>query len=64
MGGADAVVAKARGYVDDGDLRFAVQLLDHVVFADPDHEGAKELLASTYEQLGLAPRTARGATST
>ena len=29
------VVAKARRYVDDGDLRFAAQLLNHAVFADP-----------------------------
>ncbi len=51
MGGVDAVVAKAREYVERGDLRFAVQLLDHAVFAEPGHDGAKELLASTYEQL-------------
>ncbi len=53
MGGVDAVVAKARSYVADGDLRFAVQLLDHAVFAEPDHADAKELLATTYEQLGF-----------
>jgi alkyl sulfatase BDS1-like metallo-beta-lactamase superfamily hydrolase len=27
-------------------------VLDHVVFAEPDHEGARELLADTCEQLG------------
>lgn len=27
-------------------------MLDHVVFAEPDHEGARELLADTCEQLG------------
>ena len=52
MGGVDAVVAKAQAYVDDGDLRFAVQLLDHAVFAEPDHPAATALLAATYEQLG------------
>ena len=39
MGGVDAVVAKAQGYLDDGDLRFAAQLLNHAVFAEPDHAG-------------------------
>ena len=27
-------------------------MLNHVVFAEPDHEAAKELLADTFEQLG------------
>ena len=52
MGGTDAVVAKARGYLDDGELRFAAQLLKHAVFADPDHPDATELLAQTFERLG------------
>ncbi|MET9314104.1 alkyl sulfatase dimerization domain-containing protein [Kribbella sp. NPDC003505] len=52
MGGADAVVAKARRYFDDGDFRWVAEVLNHVVFADPDHAAARELLADTYEQLG------------
>jgi alkyl sulfatase BDS1-like metallo-beta-lactamase superfamily hydrolase len=51
MGGADAVVAKAEAYAASGDLRFAAELLDRVVFADPDHPTAKERLASVYERL-------------
>ena len=51
-GGADAVVERAQGYVDAGDLRFAVELLNHVVFAEPDHAAAKALLASAYTTLG------------
>ena len=47
---------KARRYADDGDLRFAAQVLNHVVFADPDDAAAKELLADTYERLGLRRR--------
>jgi linear primary-alkylsulfatase len=49
MGGADAVVAKAR---DHDDPRWVAEVLNHVVFADPDHAEAKELLAQTYERLG------------
>jgi alkyl sulfatase BDS1-like metallo-beta-lactamase superfamily hydrolase len=52
IGGIDAVVAKAQSYIDDGDLRFAAQLLKHAVFADPTHTGAKELLADTFQRLG------------
>ncbi|RZU75977.1 alkyl sulfatase BDS1-like metallo-beta-lactamase superfamily hydrolase [Micromonospora kangleipakensis] len=52
FGGVDAVLAKARDYVAGGDLRFAAQLLQHAVFADPDHGDAKELLAQVYERLG------------
>jgi alkyl sulfatase BDS1-like metallo-beta-lactamase superfamily hydrolase len=52
MGGAAEVIAKARRYADDGDLRFAAQLLNHVVFADETDTEAKELLASVYDRLG------------
>jgi alkyl sulfatase BDS1-like metallo-beta-lactamase superfamily hydrolase len=51
MGGSDAVVAKAEAYAAQGDLRFAAELLDRVVFADPDHATAKEVLAGVYERL-------------
>ncbi|WP_212748938.1 alkyl/aryl-sulfatase [Nocardia cyriacigeorgica] len=52
MGGADAVVAKARESFDAGDFRWVAQVVNHVVFAQPDHAAARELLADTYEQLG------------
>ena len=52
MGGADAVVARARESFAAGDLRWVAEVLNHVVFAEPDHQGATELLADTYEQLG------------
>ncbi|WP_374215996.1 alkyl/aryl-sulfatase [Frankia sp. AiPs1] len=53
MGGADAVLAAARRYRDDGDLRFAAQLLNHAVFADPASADARELLADVYTRLGF-----------
>ncbi|WP_435598465.1 alkyl/aryl-sulfatase [Streptomyces anulatus] len=52
LGGADAVVGKAGEAFAAGDLRWAAELLNHVVFAEPGHPGARELLADTYEQLG------------
>jgi len=52
MGGADEVVAKARGSYDEGDFRWAAEVLSHVVFAEPEHAEARVLLADTFEQLG------------
>ncbi|MST31419.1 MBL fold metallo-hydrolase [Acidimicrobiaceae bacterium USS-CC1] len=52
MGGADAVVAKARESFGAGDFRWVAEVLDRVVFAEPTHVAARELLADTYEQLG------------
>ncbi|UDL96995.1 alkyl/aryl-sulfatase [Streptomyces longhuiensis] len=51
-GGADVVVDKARAAFDEGDFRWTAELLSHVVFAQPDHAAARELLADTFEQLG------------
>ena len=56
IGGIDAVVAKARQYADAGDLRFAAELLNHAVFADPGHAEAKELLADVLRQARLRRR--------
>jgi alkyl sulfatase BDS1-like metallo-beta-lactamase superfamily hydrolase len=53
MGGAEETVAKAVSYRDRGDLRFAAELLNRVVFADPAHDRARELLADVYQALGF-----------
>lgn len=53
MGGADAVVQKAKQSAEQGDLRWAAQVLDHVVFAEPDHKEGRSLLADVLEQLGF-----------
>ncbi|WP_314149624.1 alkyl sulfatase dimerization domain-containing protein [uncultured Leifsonia sp.] len=52
IGGLDRVVELAREAYDGGDFRWAATLLDHAVFAAPDAEEAKALLADTLEQLG------------
>jgi alkyl sulfatase BDS1-like metallo-beta-lactamase superfamily hydrolase len=52
MGGADAVIARARQDHDVGDDRWVAEVLNHVVFADPDNLEARELLAEAYTQLG------------
>ncbi len=52
MGGADAVLKKAQAYFDKGEYRWVSQLLNHLVFAEPENGEAKALLARTYDQLG------------
>ena len=52
MGGASAVIDKAKQYTSNQDYRFAATLLNHVVFADPTNADAKTELASVYTQLG------------
>jgi alkyl sulfatase BDS1-like metallo-beta-lactamase superfamily hydrolase len=52
MGGADAVLAHAREALERGDHRWVAMLLDHLVFAEPGNDAARELLAQAYDQLG------------
>ncbi len=52
LGGVAAVTQKGRDFADRGDLRFAAELLNHAVFADPADADAKEALASVYDRLG------------
>ena len=58
FGGADAVVEKARVSFAAGDYRWVVEILKHVVFAEPDHAAARELLADAYEQMGYQAESA------
>jgi alkyl sulfatase BDS1-like metallo-beta-lactamase superfamily hydrolase len=52
MGGADAVLKKAKQSYDKGDYRWVAQVVNHVVFADPNNKAARELEADALEQLG------------
>ena len=52
MGGPASVLAQAHTAFDDGDYRWAAELLNHLVFADPANEAARLLQADTFEQLG------------
>lgn len=53
MGGADAAVAVAQRAFDEGDYRWAAEVLNHVLFADDTHAGARTLQADTFEQIGF-----------
>jgi alkyl sulfatase BDS1-like metallo-beta-lactamase superfamily hydrolase len=52
MGGADAALEKARSAFDAGEYRWVAEVVNHVVFADPDNEAARALQADALEQLG------------
>jgi len=52
MGGADAILTRARADFDKGQYRWVAEAVKQVVFADPSNTDAKNLLADTYEQLG------------
>jgi alkyl sulfatase BDS1-like metallo-beta-lactamase superfamily hydrolase len=58
MGGADAVLAKARESFDAGDYRWVAEVVNHVVFAEPENEEAGELQADALEQLGYGAENA------
>ncbi|CAM5667537.1 hypothetical protein SATRM34S_07056 [Streptomyces atroolivaceus] len=59
MGGANAVVDKARASFEAGDLRWTAEVL-----GQPEHADARTLQASAFERLGNGRSAARGATST
>jgi alkyl sulfatase BDS1-like metallo-beta-lactamase superfamily hydrolase len=58
MGGADAVVEKARTSFAQGDYRWVAEVLNHVVMAEPQHAAGRSLLADAYEQLGYQAESA------
>jgi alkyl sulfatase BDS1-like metallo-beta-lactamase superfamily hydrolase len=52
MGGAEAVLSKAREAYERGEYRWVAQVVNHLVFAEPDNREARELQADALEQLG------------
>jgi alkyl sulfatase BDS1-like metallo-beta-lactamase superfamily hydrolase len=52
MGGSEAMLARAKADFDKGEFRFVAQALSHLVFAEPDNQAARAMLADTFEQLG------------
>ena len=52
MGGAQAVIARAREDFRRGEYRWVASVMKEVVFADPGNREARELAADVLEQLG------------
>jgi alkyl sulfatase BDS1-like metallo-beta-lactamase superfamily hydrolase len=52
MGGAETVLMKAKAYFEKGEYRWVAQVVNHVVFAYPTNQAARNLQADALEQLG------------
>lgn len=51
-GGADKLLAAGKAAVAAGDYRWAAELLNKLVFAEPANKDARSALASAYDQMG------------
>jgi len=58
MGGADNIIKKARESFKKGEYRWVAQVMNQVVFADPNNTEAKNLTADALEQLGYQAENA------
>jgi alkyl sulfatase BDS1-like metallo-beta-lactamase superfamily hydrolase len=58
MGGAEAVLKRARVSFEEGDYRWVAEVVNHVVFAEPENREARELQADALEQLGYGAENA------
>ncbi len=52
MGGSKKILKKANDLVKQGQYRHATEILNKLVYAEPDNQPAKDLLADSFEQLG------------
>ncbi|MEG9435136.1 MBL fold metallo-hydrolase [Edaphobacter sp. HDX4] len=52
MGGSEKIIPKGRELFAQGKYRYAMEILNKLVYAEPENRAAKDLLADTYEQLG------------
>ena len=52
IGGEEAVMEKAKEAYNQGEYRWTATLLNNLVFANPNHKAAHQLLADTCSQLG------------
>lgn len=52
MGGALALLRKAREAYDNGEYRWVAEVVNHLVFADPSNAEARNLQADALEQMG------------
>jgi len=58
MGGAEAVIARARADFAKGEYRWVATAMNQVVFAEPANRAARELGADALEQLGFQAESA------
>jgi alkyl sulfatase BDS1-like metallo-beta-lactamase superfamily hydrolase len=52
MGGAQPIMAKAAELYEQGNYRHAQEILNKLVYAEPQNQAAKDMLADVFEQIG------------
>jgi alkyl sulfatase BDS1-like metallo-beta-lactamase superfamily hydrolase len=52
MGGSKKIIKKGKKLYARGEYRLAMEVLNKLVYAEPDNQGAKDLLADVFEQIG------------
>ena len=52
MGGAEPILARGRALYEEGKYRHAQEILNKLVYAEPENQEAKDLLADVFEQIG------------
>ena len=52
MGGPEPIIKKGQELYSEGKYRHAMEILNKLVFAEPENQVAKDLLADVYEQFG------------
>ena len=52
MGGAEPIMAKGIELYNRGEYRLAQEILNKLIYAEPQNQAAKDLLADVFEQLG------------
>jgi linear primary-alkylsulfatase len=58
IGGGEALLARARVSFEAGDYRWVAEVVNHLVFAEPRNQAARELQADALEQLGYQAESA------
>jgi alkyl sulfatase BDS1-like metallo-beta-lactamase superfamily hydrolase len=58
MGGSAAILLRASDYMSKGDYRWVGEVLNHLVFAEPNNIAAREMLAEAYRQMGYQAESA------
>ena len=59
MGGAERILAKGQQLVDQGDYLSASEILNKLVYSEPQNQEAKDLLADAFEQIGYQKESPR-----
>jgi len=52
MGGAKPIMKKGKALYEQGKYRHAQEIVNKLVYAEPQNQGAKDLLADIFEQIG------------